>query len=110
MLDTIIVTEQKEILSQRRNRNSAPLTQIFRQMRHGGPCVRRREIDFKSIAGTEYGSLLNDTVVAANFGRSGLPFGLGNSELFSDFDLGVMNGESDNMDLEPSSRGLESLL
>jgi hypothetical protein len=62
--------------------------------------VRGGEVDFESVACGEDGGLFDLAGGADDVGLF-VPLGFGDGELFADFDLRVVDGEADDVDLEP---------
>ena len=83
--------------------------EIFSDRGHGGARVGGGVIDFKAIASGEDGGF-HDIAVFANFVGCGIPVGFGDGELFADFDFGVVNGKTNDVDLKSFGSGFQTLL
>lgn len=87
------------------------MTEVFRDRRESGAGVRGGIVDFESIARAQHGGFGNGRVAKGHeAGRGFVPLGFGNGEAFADFDRGVVNGETDDVDLEAFAGLFEALL
>lgn len=68
-----------------------------------------RKVNLESVTGGEDGSLFDLTGGANDVGLV-VPFGFGDSELFTDFYLGVVDGEADDVNLEAFGGQFETFL
>ena len=105
----IITTEHEQILAQCRNWQIASLGQILRDGGHGFSGIRGGIVDLEPIAGAQNGRFGNGTR-GHQVGRCGIPTWFGNGQLFANFHLGVVNGKTNDVNLEALGGGFETFL
>mmetsp|Transcript_20835 Transcript_20835/g.45356 ORF Transcript_20835/g.45356 Transcript_20835/m.45356 type:complete len:324 (+) Transcript_20835:689-1660(+) len=89
--DGVFSGKHEQVFSEFSNGKTGSLGQKLGNTGHGGPGIGSGVIDFETIAGTQDGGFDNVSA-AANLVRCGVPVAFGNGKLFTNLDIGVVNG------------------
>mmetsp|Transcript_809 Transcript_809/g.1708 ORF Transcript_809/g.1708 Transcript_809/m.1708 type:complete len:208 (-) Transcript_809:254-877(-) len=107
--DGVVPGQHEQVLAEFGHGESGALGQELGHGGHGSPGIRGGVVDLEAVAGAQNGGL-GDVAPVADLVRCGVPVALGNGELFTDLDIGVVNGEADTVNLKSLRGGLQSFL
>mmetsp|Transcript_1716 Transcript_1716/g.3742 ORF Transcript_1716/g.3742 Transcript_1716/m.3742 type:complete len:204 (-) Transcript_1716:108-719(-) len=108
--DGIFATEHEQILAQRANGQITTLRQVLRDSSHGRTGISRCVVYFKAVASTQDGCFGYGRAAVAEFIAGVVPVGFWNGQLFTHFDIGMVNRKTHTVHLQTFRGSFQTFL